>query len=226
MFNDGHSIKHFLRSIIFLSISFVMLLTACGGQTPVVEAAGPANPGVEKIVSPTPFSPAKLPEPTLILTLMPTPIEVKSLPDPVAYQWKSVFSGFDKPVDLASPPGEADRMVVLEQKGLIRLIEGGKVLPQPMLDIHAEVGSGGSEQGLLGIAFHPAYQQNHFFYVNYTDLQGNTVIARFSTNGQSADPQSEKKLLQVKQPFANHNGGGLAFGPDGFLYIGLGDGGS
>jgi glucose/arabinose dehydrogenase len=108
------------------------------------------------------------------------------------------------------------------------LIKGGSKTPQAFLDIRDRVGSSGSEQGLLGIAFHPKYSQNHLFYVNYTDLNGNTVIARFTAaqNSDTADPQSEKKLLQVDQPYANHNGGGLAFGPDGYLYIGLGDGGS
>ena len=84
----------------------------------------------------------------------------------------------------------------------------------------------GSEQGLLGLAFDPAFKDNQYFYVNYTDTNGDTVIARYQANGDQADPASEKRLLRVDQPFANHNGGVLAFGPDGYLYAGLGDGGA
>ena len=84
----------------------------------------------------------------------------------------------------------------------------------------------GNEQGLLGLAFHPGFKQNPYFYVNYIDLNGNTVIARFTASGNLADPASEKDLLHIRQPFANHNGGEMTFGPDGYLYMGLGDGGS
>jgi glucose/arabinose dehydrogenase len=96
----------------------------------------------------------------------------------------------------------------------------------PFLDITERVDDGGNEQGLLGLAFHPNFKDNGFFYVNYTEAGGDTVIARFTAAGNIADPNSEVRLLGVKQPFPNHNGGGLAFGADGYLYIGLGDGGS
>jgi glucose/arabinose dehydrogenase len=103
------------------------------------------------------------------------------------------------------------------------------MLPTPFLDISAKVGSRYTEQGLLGLAFHPHFAQNGQFYVNFTDENGNTVIARFhvsATDPNLADPASEVDILHVNQPYNNHNGGGLAFGPDGYLYIGLGDGGS
>ena len=102
-------------------------------------------------------------------------------------------------------------------------------MPAPFLDIVSEVDSRSTEQGLLGLAFHPGYATSGLFYVNYVDRNGNTVIAHFHVSADDpnrADPASEVDLLQVDQPYPNHNGGGLAFGPDGCLYIGLGDGGS
>lgn len=127
-----------------------------------------------------------------------------------------------------------DRLFVLEQAGRIRIVENGQVLAQPFLDITDRVGSSSSEQGLLGLAFHPDYATSGatgegIFFVNYTDKNGNTRIARFSVSRDDpngADPTSEIVYLTQEQPYANHNGGSLAFGPDGYLYAGLGDGGS
>jgi glucose/arabinose dehydrogenase len=102
-------------------------------------------------------------------------------------------------------------------------------LPAPFLDIKERVGSSGSEQGLLGLAFHPGYVRNGYFFVNYTNLEGDTIIARYqrsSGDENAGDPSSEEILMKISQPFANHNGGQIAFGPDGYLYIGTGDGGS
>jgi glucose/arabinose dehydrogenase len=139
-----------------------------------------------------------------------------------------VAGGFEQPVALESN-GDDCRLFVVEQEGRIQVIRDGSVLPAPFLDIAARVGSGG-ERGLLGLAFHPQYSRNGRFFVNYTDRNGDTHIAEFQANpptSDTADPASERLLLFVGQPFANHNGGGLAFGPrDGFLYIALGDGGS
>jgi hypothetical protein len=130
-------------------------------------------------------------------------------------------------VDLATPPGETRRLFVVEQAGRIRIVRDGAVVGTPFLDIVSRVGSGG-ERGLLGLAFHPQYAQNGRFYVNYTDRRGDTHVSEFrvSSDPDVADPASERELLAVTQPFANHNGGGLAFGNDGMLYIALGDGGS
>ncbi len=127
-----------------------------------------------------------------------------------------------------------DRLFVLEQMGRIRIVENGQVLVQPFLDITDRVGSTSSEQGLLGLAFHPDYAtpgaaSEGMFFVNYTDKNGNTQIARYSVSSDDpdlADPASEVIYLTQEQPYANHNGGSLAFGPDGYLYAGLGDGGS
>jgi glucose/arabinose dehydrogenase len=139
-----------------------------------------------------------------------------------------VASGFQNPLDLQVPPGERARLFVVEQAGRIRIIRGGSVVSPAFLDIVARVGSGG-ERGLLGLAFHPDYASNGRFYVNYTDRSGDTHVSEFRASSQNpdlADAASEREVMFVRQPFANHNGGGLAFGPDGMLYIGLGDGGS
>ncbi|HET9314755.1 MAG TPA: PQQ-dependent sugar dehydrogenase, partial [Vicinamibacteria bacterium] len=138
-----------------------------------------------------------------------------------------VVSGLREPLDVQAPPGDRNRLFVVEQRGRIRIVRGGAIVPTPFLDISSQVVFGG-EQGLLGLAFHPQYAQNGRFFVNYTDRNGDTHIAEFraSSNPDVADPSSERLLLFVRQPFDNHNGGGLAFGNDGLLYIGLGDGGS
>jgi glucose/arabinose dehydrogenase len=137
-------------------------------------------------------------------------------------------TGLVKPVDIKHC-GDS-RIFVVEQDGYIRILDSaGNINPVPFLDINTEVGSSGNEQGLLGLAFSPNYQNDHFFYVNYTDNNGDSHIARFMTdslNPNSAIVSSEELLLKVQQPFSNHNGGSLAFGPDGYLYAGFGDGGS
>ncbi|HEY3258143.1 MAG TPA: PQQ-dependent sugar dehydrogenase, partial [Gemmatimonadaceae bacterium] len=114
----------------------------------------------------------------------------------------------------------------VEQAGRIRIIKNGQLLATPFLDISSRVSSGG-ERGLLSVAFHPSYASNGVFFVNFTDLAGNTHIERFSvsSNPDLANAGSSKLILAVAQPFANHNGGLNLFGPDGMLYIGLGDGG-
>ena len=138
-----------------------------------------------------------------------------------------VVGGLDDPVDLQAPPGDHARLFVVEQAGRIRIVRNGAVAAT-FLDIVPRVGSGG-ERGLLGLAFHPRYAENGRFFVNYTDPAGDTHISEFRAqpaSSDSADPGSERQLLFVVQPFPNHNGGGLAFGNDGRLYIALGDGGS
>jgi len=138
-----------------------------------------------------------------------------------------VVGGLDQPVDLQAPPGDHARLFVVEQPGRIRIVRNGAVAAT-FLDIVGRVGSGG-ERGLLGLAFHPRYAENGRFFVNYTDRAGDTHVSEFRAQppvSDSADPASERPLLFVAQPFPNHNGGGLAFGNDGKLYIALGDGGS
>jgi glucose/arabinose dehydrogenase len=135
-------------------------------------------------------------------------------------------SGFASPVDIANC-GDS-RLFIVEQDGLIRILNtNGTINATPFLNITSLTNESG-ERGLLGMAFHPNYSANGFFYINYTNTSGNTVIARYSVNGSNpnlANPTGTI-LLTIAQPFANHNGGTIKFGPDGYLYIGMGDGGS
>ncbi len=136
-------------------------------------------------------------------------------------------SGFTRPVFLTHAPADSAREFVVEQGGLIKIVKSGIVEGTPFLDLSSEV-TCCNERGLLGLAFHPDYQSNGYFYVNYTRaIDSATVISRFSvsTNPDSADDTSEMVLLIIQQPEANHNGGCLQFGPDGMLYCGMGDGG-
>jgi glucose/arabinose dehydrogenase len=138
-------------------------------------------------------------------------------------------SGFNAPVGIVNA-GD-DRLFILEQRGLVRIIDKeGEIMETPFLDLSDIVSQSGFERGLLGLAFHPDYIENGYFYVNYTrEPDGTTVVSRFSSdsvNENLADRNSEIQLLTVEQPYSNHNGGQLLFGPDGYLYIALGDGGS
>jgi glucose/arabinose dehydrogenase len=141
---------------------------------------------------------------------------------------KEFSSGFLRPVCIACSGDE--RLFIVEQPGIIRIAgPDGIVRQNPFLDITDRVNSSATEQGLLGIAFHPQYTANGYFYVNYTGMGDSTHISRFSVssaNPDSAMGSSEHRILTIYQPYANHNGGDLQFGPDGFLYIGMGDGGS
>lgn len=140
----------------------------------------------------------------------------------------SFATGFTSPVDIEHP-AEDTRLFVVQQTGAIRILNAnGTVNPTNFLTLTTATISNGSERGLLGLAFHPNYATNGYFYVNYTNTAGNTVIARYtvSANPDVADATSATILLTVAQPFSNHNGGSLKFGPDGYLYIGMGDGGS
>ncbi|HEY45671.1 MAG TPA: glucose dehydrogenase [Anaerolineae bacterium] len=201
-----------------LLIAVLMFLTACS-QLPEIQA--PPSPTVpEAAATPTQIEPTPIPA-------SPTPsFFVEKLPDPNSAQWSLIVSGLEKPVDLQHA-GD-DRLFVVEQRGLIRVFEAGELLTEPFLDLRDFVDASGSEQGLLGLAFHPNYAENGLFFVNYTDARGNTVVARFSVSPDPniADLNSLRVVIRFNQPYANHNGGGIVFGTDGNLYIATGDGGS
>src|SRR5437016_12668131 len=141
-------------------------------------------------------------------------------------------TGLNLPVGFEVPDDGTNRIFIVEQAGTIRIIQAGSLLPAPFMDVTSKVESGG-EKGLLGLAFHPNFGANPRFYVDYTRRlstgQLQSVIAEYQVSAADpnrADPTSERQILIVDQPFDNHNGGQLAFGPDGYLYIAFGDGGS
>jgi len=202
-----------------LLVAILLTLTACS-STP--ETAAPPSPTVPESPPATPTQIEPSPIPTT-----PTPsFFVEKLPDPSTAQWSLVVSDLEKPVDLQNA-GD-DRLFVVEQSGVIRVLEAGELLTEPFLDLRDFVNASGNEQGLLGLAFHPNYAENGQFFVNYTDTRGNTVVARFSVSPDPnlADLNSLRVIIRFDQPYANHNGGGIAFGPDGYLYTATGDGGS
>src|SRR5438132_1583931 len=137
-----------------------------------------------------------------------------------------VASGLDSPVYVTAPRGERGKLYVVEQPGVIRVLVNGRLQPQPFLDIHDMVKSGG-EQGLLSLAFHPNYAKNHRFFVYFNDTSGDVRVYEFRSNGTIGLPGTGKSLLLVPhREFDNHNGGQLQFGPDGLLYAGPGHRGS
>ena len=149
------------------------------------------------------------------------PAEIDFALDPVA-------DGFDRPVQVIDAGDGSDRLFVVEQPGRVRIVREGQVLPEPFLDI-SELVSCCGERGLLSVVFHPDYRDNGLLFVDYTDANGDTVVARYRVSASDpnrADPASAEMILTVDQPAANHNGGLLLFGPkDSYLYVGLGDGG-
>lgn len=140
---------------------------------------------------------------------------------------EEVVSGLSHPVHLTHAGDGSARLFIVEQKGVIRVVREGRILLTPFLDISGLVRSEG-ERGLLSVAFDPRYLTNGSLYVNYTNTSGDTVVARYtvSTDPNRVDPRTAVVMLTIAQPFSNHNGGQLQFGPDGYLYVGMGDGGS
>ena len=213
----------------FLLVLFTVSLVACRPTT----TPPPSTPVPVTIVTNTEELPTMVPltdEPTTALpptdALTSPPPDTTTFPNPDNYIWETIVSGLERPVDI-QPAGD-ERLFIIEKNGHIRILLDGELIDFPFLSISDRVGSRGNEQGLLGLAFHPKYTENGLFFVNYTDKDGDTIIARYrvTPDPNIADPSSEIVLLRVKQPFGNHNGGPLAFGPDGYLYAGLGDGGS
>lgn len=207
---------------ILLLLLLALLLSSCGslGQTttPTLALATLAPP-TALVATPSATSEATAPLPT------PTEVLTPSLTD-LSLQIELFADGFSLPTQVTHAGDE--RLFVVEQDGRIWVLRDAVREPEPFLDIVALVGSAANEQGLLSVAFHPRFAELGWFFVNYTDLQGNTVVARYQVDPndpERADPRSALVLLQIEQPASNHNGGLLKFGPDGYLYVGTGDGG-
>lgn len=214
-------------------LTLTVFLAGCSGgvintlETPVDVPTGvvivetQATPGITPTGDLYPVIPQNTPIPTE--ELVPSVVE---FPDPTLFTWNVLVSGLSQPVDMADA-GDG-RVFIVEKGGQIKVLFEGALFDDPFLDIQDKVGLSGNEQGLLGLALDLGFLQNGKFYVNYTDKSGDTSISRFTSEPGAllADPGSEERLISVKQPYENHNGGGLAFGHDGYLYIALGDGGS
>ena len=173
-------------------------------------AAGPAG---------RPTADARLATPGLVPGFSPWAIKIS---------FARVATGLSSPVLVTHAGDGSGRLFIVEQGGRIKILRNGRVLGTPFLDIRSLVSKGG-EQGLLGLAFHPSYETNRKFYVYYTDRAGDTVIREYkrsSSNSNRATKTGSRLILKIAHPFGNHNGGHMAFGPDGYLYIGTGDGGS
>ena len=163
-----------------------------------------------------------------LVSLAPAACSDSTAPEPVPNgepELELLVDGLDGPVYLTAPPGDP-RLFIVERPGAIRVVADGSLLSAPFLDISSSVSTGG-ERGLLSMAFHPDYASNGWFYINYTGPAGETRIERYTVSGDPdvADEGSAMLVLEVAQPENNHNGGQIAFGPDGMLYIGMGDGG-
>lgn len=203
-----------------------ILLAGCSMSLTDVIVSTPALSPLEPAESPPQDS--TLPPKSTPLPLEPlaTVQQASVIPDPGSVIWQQIAGDFRRPV-LVTHAGD-ERIFVVEQAGVIWILDQEQRLPEPFLDLRQQVNDQANEQGLLGLAFHPDYGENGFFYVNYTGANGETRISRFSRSQDPnrADPDSQSALLSIDQPYRNHNGGAIVFAPDGYLYIGTGDGGS
>jgi glucose/arabinose dehydrogenase len=211
-----------MKKLLFL----LVVLTFLGATSCATAGSPTSTPQATATPSAIPDSPTPVP-PSPTPTLSPTPA-----PSSGTYRLEDAYPSlsFTQPLLFAVAPGDAADAFVVERTGrtLIFADRPDAVSSQVFLDLRSVVTANGQEQGLLGLAFHPRYTENGYFYVNYT-TSTTTVIARYrrsAADPRVADPASQTVLLTFEQPYRNHNGGGMAFGPDGFLYIATGDGGS
>jgi glucose/arabinose dehydrogenase len=197
----------------FLKVTLLFMLTACGGGGSISTSDG-LNAGV---ASATDTASSKVANDSLDAGI-PSAKVVLAL--------QTVMTGLNSPIFLTAPVGDT-RLFIVERGGKIRIVQNGVLLNTPFLDISGSTTTNG-ERGLLSMAFHPQYASNGFFFIYYTDINGNIAIDRFSlspTDPSIADPLSGLRILSILHPnFSNHNGGLISFGPDGYLYIGTGDG--
>ncbi len=217
-----------MHRLLGLLVTLALLAAACSDAAPVIEVPDepPRTPvtvsstTAAPSTSTTPGSSTTRPEQTTTTTSITTTTTTLPLAE-LELTLEPVASGFSQPVLVTAPAGD-DRLFVVDQPGRIWVLRGGD--PEVFLDIRNDVAFQG-ERGLLGLAFAPEFADTGVFYVNYTDNGGDTVVASFVAEGNVVDPGTRTVHLTVSQPASNHNGGNLAIGPDGFLWIGMGDGG-
>ena len=213
--------------VVSTGLAAVALLGGCGSTGPNGSAAPPrtgASPSPAASAGATGSSPAASGSPP------PAPGSAATSFDPsrITVGFDEIAGGLEDPLAITNAGDGSGRLFIAEQSGSIRIVRDGALAAAPFLDISDRISAGG-ERGLLGVAFHPDFPDDPRVFVDYTDDNGDTRVSSFSVDPAApdrADPGSERRLVFVKQPYANHNGGALAFGPDGFLYISLGDGGS
>lgn len=208
-----HNVKGLLISL--------LLATACrGGDGKTSERT--QHPGSGSAIA-DPGPPLADPPPPGSDKLVPVPADIAA-----KVALKEVAHGLKRPVLLVVAPNDArKRWFIVEQRGAIRIMENGKLLDTPFLTLKDL--STGNEQGLLGLAFHPKFAENRRFYINYTAKDASTHIVEYrvsATNPDVADDKPHREIAHIAQPYSNHNGGNLVFGPDGKLYTGMGDGGA
>jgi len=203
-------------------LALALAVGGCGQSTvpPTASTAASASTGAS--------IPAASGSPSAGPTSSPGPSAQTLDLDHLAVGFDQVVSRLTDPLAIVNAGDGSGRLFVAQQGGQIRIVRGGTLVDRPFLDIADRITSGG-ERGLLGVAFHPRFPADPRVFVDYTDVNGDTRVSSFRVDPASpdrVDPATEERLLFVKQPFANHNGGALVFGPDGFLYVSLGDGGS
>ncbi len=205
--------------LIGAAIVVVALLAAACGEAP------PAPTGPPPVVTPDPATPTA----TAPTSPSPTPTAPTPVPAPVeAIELETLVDGLESPLFVGHAGDGSGRLFVVEQAGRIRVVREGRLVAEPYLDLTDRIDAGG-ERGLLGLAFSPTFEVDGLLYVDYTDRDGDTVVSELTAPdpaADTADPASERVLLRIDQPHSNHNGGALAVGPDGLLWIATGDGGS
>jgi len=211
--------------VVAITVLVTAWLSGCAGERTQPPALVPSEPTIDVRV-----------EPTVPTTETPPDTITESIQDATTFNpeqtqidLQMVASGLEKPLFVTHAGDGSGRIFVVEQPGKIRILEEGELLPAPFLDISERVNDRSNEQGLLGLAFAPNFKETGFFFVNYTDENGATIVARFQiapNDVNLAQADSERVILKIDQPAGNHNGGMLAFGPDEYLYIGTGDGGA
>ena len=237
--------------IVLIGLALIVLMGACRGGTEVQAILPPESEKVQTSDSRTATPTIAIEQTTAnefeaadaseisatssratatLVTLAESAVDAVTWnPETEPLRLEPVTNGLTKPLFVTHAKDDSGRVFVVEQPGRIRIVQDGQLLETPFLDISDRVNDGRNEQGLLGLAFPPNYSESGAFYVNYTDAAGDTIVERYevsTTEPNIANVNSQSLILQVDQPASNHNGGMLAFGPDEYLYVGLGDGGA